>query len=117
MTVEGAIALGADLDREDTALWEKDGEPIIRVFPNGYVVAFDVADVPITTMGQLALLLSLLGLGDNSLDSRIAEAITTASRDIEANHAAADDLLVEIVGAAKFTKTVAAFEKLDRWYS
>lgn len=119
VTVEGAKALGgtAHGSTPGELRWVTFGKHHeIEAWSDGKVM-LKSGFVPITTMGQLALLLSLLGLGDNSLDSQIAEAITTDSRDVEANHAAADDMLVEIVLSAKFTKTVDAFTKLRKWYS
>lgn len=39
------------------------------------------------------------------------------TRDTEQQHLDADDLLCELLEACGFHKTVAAFRKLDKWYS
>lgn len=134
VTREGALALGGTRSggkqsgeeymwwvtfgpRPDADWPEGDWNELVSVWGDNAVLLFSVS-VPIRTMGQLALLLSLLGLCDNSLDAQLAEAITTAApHDPEVAHCHADNLLVEIVGSAKFTKTVEAFTKLSKWYS
>jgi hypothetical protein len=51
-------------------------------------------------------------------DERYAEAIASLSKaDTERGHKSADAILCEMLTELGYTKTVAAFEALDKWYA
>lgn len=53
-------------------------------------------------------------LNDEAFSALIARYETG---DEEADHAAGDDILVELIRRLKFEKTAAAWDKLGKWYA